>query len=236
MHRGSGALEHIVRTSAVQGITLLMQLAQAGKRVAHLQHRPRRVMAQTPEQILWRGTEVEHRRAGMQQFAVALPEHGPAAGCEHGFPGPRQQFGDHFGFKVPERFLAMLVEKLTDAAADAALDFMVGVKKWHANLACHLFADAGLATAGHADQRNHVTSCSCIRPGRHKDCLRKQGPRSPSRDPTPAQAAMHRCTDSPPPASRRRCPTAQPRIERATPPAAQAGNRQAGSEHLQPSR
>jgi len=48
----------------------------------------------------------------------------------------------------------MPVEEGTDGTTDALLDLVVRIDKRHADLACQLFADGGLATAGHADERD----------------------------------------------------------------------------------
>ena len=49
----------------------------------------------------------------------------------------------------------MPVEVRLDRHADAALDFMVAVNELARQLARQLFADSGLAAAGHAHQSDH---------------------------------------------------------------------------------
>jgi hypothetical protein len=109
-------------------------------------------MAQAAEQVFGGGTQVEHRRAAVQQLTVALTQHGTASGGQHAIAAPGNQVGDDLGLDVPEGLFTVAFKELPDAAADALLDFLVRVDKRHADLACQLFADGGLATAGHADE------------------------------------------------------------------------------------
>ena len=139
--------------TAVERIALMMQLPQLGERIAHLQQRPRRVVAQAAEEVFGCGTQIEHRRASMQELPVALPEYSTTTGGKHTVTGAGDQLRNDLGLDITEGLLSVSLEELLDAATDALLDLVVRIDKRHADLACQLFADGGLATAGHADER-----------------------------------------------------------------------------------
>ena len=125
MHRGPGALQHVMRAAAVQRVTLVMQLPQLPQRIPHLQQRPRGVVPQPAVEVFGRGAQVKHRRPTVQQLAVALAQHGSAARGQDPVAGPGDELGNHLGLQVPERLFAVLLEELPDAAADALLDLVV---------------------------------------------------------------------------------------------------------------
>ena len=141
-----------MRAAPVQRVALVVQFTQLGQRVADLQQGPSRVVAQSAEQVFGCRAQVKHRRARMQQLPVALAQHGAAPGGQHEVAGAGDQLGNDFSFDVPKGIFAVALEELLDAAADAQFDLMVRIDKRHADLACQLFADGGLATAGHADE------------------------------------------------------------------------------------
>ena len=79
--RRSAGLDHVVRRFAIERIARAVEVAQAAQRIGHLQQGPLDVVAQSPKQILGRGSQiddVEVLRAA--DTPIGLAQHRAAAG------------------------------------------------------------------------------------------------------------------------------------------------------------
>ena len=88
--------------------------------------------------------------ARVQGIAVGGPKHRTATGGQDGVL-PVAQFLDDVLFEIAERYLAVMREPFADRHADASFNLCIAVDEYHAETACQLAPDRGLATAGHAN-------------------------------------------------------------------------------------
>ena len=144
-------LDDDVRRFAVERIALVAQRAQARLGVGDLQQRPAPIATQAlPEQVM-AGVEEHADRPGVQQLSIVGAKHGAAARRDDRAAGIDER-GQHLGFALPERRLALVLEQAGDRAAGPALDDLVAVDEGPLEPARHFLADRGLAAAGQTDQ------------------------------------------------------------------------------------
>ncbi|MCY1307505.1 hypothetical protein D9M70_574310 [compost metagenome] len=102
-------------------------------------------------------------------LAVGLAQHGAAAGRQHAV-GVGGQVGDDRLLDVAEGGFALAIEKITDRAADALLDHMIGVDEGSVQPSAQPPAHCGLSGAGQPDKCDrHAVAAT---PARQRAALR----------------------------------------------------------------
>ncbi len=167
--RGTPRVDHIVSGLAIEGIARVVQLAQPAQRIGHLQQRTLDVVAQAPEQVLGRGSQVDHVEMAAQLLAVGLAQHRAAPGGQHAVRAGRQ-LGDHLLLEVAEGGFTFALEVIADRAADALLDLVVGVDEGKIEPKPQPPAHRGLSGAGQSDECDgHAVAAT---PARQRAALR----------------------------------------------------------------
>ena len=158
-HRQGRAMrvDHEMRTLAVQRIALGVERLQLLERVATLQQRSLRVVAQPPVELLGRRAQVDHGTALAQVLPIDWPQHRAAARRQYRRRASRQRVDD-FGFVVAESGLALCFEKAADRHAKVVLDYRIGIKKRQLAPARELPSQSGLAGTRQAHEGDHGLS------------------------------------------------------------------------------
>src|SRR4051794_23757583 len=105
----------------------------------------------------------------VQLLPVGLAQHGATARRQHAV-GVGRQVGDNRLLEVPEGDFALTVEKITDRAANALLDHVIGVDEWSVQPGAQAPAHCGLSGAGQPDKCDrHAVAAT---PARQRAALR----------------------------------------------------------------
>ena len=99
-------------------------LAQFAHRIAHLEQRPVCVVAQAPDQLFRRRTQIDNLAVCLHQVPVRFAQYG-AASSGHDLRILRKKAFQHSLFDVAKRCLTVLFEVTSDRATQLALDLGV---------------------------------------------------------------------------------------------------------------